>query len=1164
MKKVVKSYWRSLITIAMGLTLVFAGLGLSFGGGATAPGEVYAAEDVSEGIASKQDAKQAGDKVNEEITAEGFILLKNENKALPLAADAKITVFGRNSISPVVGLGGSSGGAGGGRGVDAILTEAGFSVNTAMRTFYSGLTGTGEINGRPGNPGINTTNHGLATGETVISRYTDTVKNSFASFQDAAVVVFSRMGGEGFELPRTSYSGGSSTSGVSPGRESNTEHYLSLDKNERDLLKAIKNDWGFTRTVVLINSGNAMELGFLNDPDFGVSAAMIVGHTGGTGMNSLGKVLKGEVNPSGKTVDIFPKDFKKDPVWFNFGNNLSHAGSGSGIGYLTSTGGSASGNGIMYKEGIYMGYRYYETRAFTETAATWYDDNVVYPFGHGLSYTNFKWELVSSAAGGALTESQAINVDVKVTNEGTVAGKEVVQLYYSAPYKDGGIEKSHVVLGAFEKTGLLQPGASQTLRLTLTPKDMASWDMAAGNYVLEDGTYTLYAGKNSHAWADTAALKVTYTLGSKITFGKSSTGYDYKNQFQESTDYMNGKTVSRQNFAGTVPTAFPTAAERTVSASNWATALNVAFDSDANMRTNDAGKPWEVSTMPTLNAPNGIMLSDLYGIPASDPKWGQFLDQLTVAEMRAIVGSGGFACGKPINRLGVLAVECPDGPFGFTGHSGNNSNGSLSLSIGNATCQYASPTIVASTWNKSLAERQGLAIGNEGLMHGLTGIYAPGMNQHRSPFAGRNSEYYSEDGHLSGKIGAAVVRGMQRKGVIPFVKHFFLNDQETSRDAGGGLLTWANEQTLREVYLETWRLAVEEGGALGMMAAFNRVGRERCSSSYAILTEVLRNEWGFNGAVVTDWDGDANRNHMIRAGGDLVLNADSKPADVPGNTTHVAALRKASHHTMYAVANSNGAVNYRHPLKASVGVNNPEGADNYLDLKPRMTIMKQGFATLTWTGTGDLPQGLTYNATTGVISGKVAASELGKQFTFTTEVQYNGTRWGTNVFTITVVDSVIPDNQKTEEVEPPPPPPPANVPTAPQNFAANPGDGKVTLSWAAPSSDGGSPITKYEVSSDNGSTFTTASSSTGHTFTGLTNGTAYTFMVRAVNANGNGATATKSATPEKGGGCNGCGTVTDAGSFGGMMMGGGLLLASLGLLFFVTSAYGKKRPVKAN
>ena len=881
---------------------------------------------------TKAEVFAAAREFNKSIAEEGIVMLKNDelsdgSKSMPLASGARISVFGKNSVDLVYGGSGSS--ANNPETPTSLydaLTDAGFVVNDTMKSFYeSSASGSG----RPAPPAMGQILAGFPTGETDVDDYTDAVTSSYSQYNDAALVVISRMGGEGFDLPRTmkqasngSYVSESAWTSTTPvdGARSIDDHYLQLDQYETDMINEACEH--FDNVIIVLNSSAPLELGFLDDPahyayNENIRGALWLGNPGGTGIYALGEILNGTVNPSGRLVDTYSRDFRNDPTWNNFGNNMEYLGNMYMLnGQLSAR---ASYYQVQYEEGIYVGYRYYETRGYTEMQAgnaDWYGDNVVYPFGYGLSYTTFDWQLgdLSAASGSTIGADDEITVEVTVTNTGDKAGKEVVQLYYSAPYTAGQTEKAHVVLGAFAKTDMLYPASeagegkpnSQTVTLTFKVRDMASYDYSDADkdtntgYEVDGGTYHIYVGRNAHdAWAGDG-FDITYTVPGE--------GYNYKtdsateNEIVNLFDDVSGKItqyLSRNNWSGTWPTML-TEADRNV---------DQAFIDSLTYTTNDAGQPWEETEMPTTGASGDVKFYQLVGVDYDDPLWDSLLDQLTVDEMATMIGQGNYNTGA-IMSIDKPKTTDPDGPAGFT------------LFMGDPTvydtCWYACECLIAATWNVDIARGMGEMIGNEGLVGNqagdgrpYSGWYAPAVNIHRSQFSGRNWEYYSEDGFLSGKMAANVIQGAKSKGVYCYVKHFALNDQETSRDAGG-VLTWANEQTMREIYFKPFEMSVKEGGTTAIMSSFNRIGTVWAGGDYRLLTQLLRDEWGFRGMVVTDYNlmlsgGYMLPDQMIRAGGDINLSQDGKPStDAASLTaTQVASLRRATKNVLYTVANSN-------------------------------------------------------------------------------------------------------------------------------------------------------------------------------------------------------------------------------------------------------------------
>lgn len=948
---------------------------------------------------SAQDALKRANDLNQKIVEEGIVLLKNENKGLPLKAGTKVSVFGKNSVDPFYGGGGSASGADG-SGLGGVkyynlydsLANAGFTVNPALKAFYEDDSKSGK--GRDGGSG--TGQVATLTGETPVASYDEALKGTFKDYNDAAIVVISRAGGEGADLKTNYTSAVAGRSDYNNNKDAATgDHYLELDDNEEAMIAMAKQS--FKNVVVVLNIATSFELGELKE-DTGINSILWLGFPGGSGINALGKVLNGEVNPSGRLVDIYSKDFKKDPTFANFANNYTSS-------YTTESGGRTGINFVEYDEGIYIGYRYYETRGFVE-GGTWYEDNVVYPFGYGLSYTTFEKEVKFLTK--TLDKDGTIEADVTVTNTGSVAGKEVVQMYYSAPYTDGEIEKSHIVLGAFEKTDIIQPGMSQTVRVSMKVRDMASYDYNDANangitgYELDEGEYTIYVGDGSHVWADADAAKKVYELGDDVHYKTDAvTGYEVKNQFDYMSEYFNGdsdevwgghsRVMSRSDFEGTFPQA-PTADEAKISGDEQAKATYSAATPEY-----DKGQPWYTDKMPTYQTTRKTKISatKLVGLDFDDKRWDAFMDQLTLEDMRDLIVKGYFTT-NPIDDLDVPMSITPDGPTGFVQGSGHNW-------VGN-TCSYASPILVASTWNKELALKMGEAVGDEGIWGGegasrsstgvkggYNGWYAPGNNIHRSPFSGRNFEYYSEDPMLAGAICANVVKGAQSKGVFVMLKHFALNDQEQNR---GDLATWANEQTVREIYLKAFETSVKDGGATGMMSAFNRFGHTWAGGSYSVLTEVLRNEWGFDGLVITDWvNGFMRADLMIRAGNDLWLaNGNDRTLAISGaalTPTHVAAMRRAAKSVLYTVINSNAMNRLGDRYTAEHYAADVFSKD--LGAKDRGAALSYDAKSAVYTGyeyvLDGAPKGITINKSTGAISGTIAKDAIAGDYKMTVSLK---------------------------------------------------------------------------------------------------------------------------------------------------------------------------------
>ena len=536
---------------------------------------------------------------------------------------------------------------------------------------------------------------------------------------------------------------------------------------------------------------------------------------------------------------------------------------------------------VNYVEGIYVGYKFYEAAAAEGLID--YDATVQYPFGYGLSYTTFTQEM------GPISESNGtITFDVTVTNTGEVAGKDVIQVYYNPPYTNGGIEKASANLIAFDKTDMLEPGASQTLTISFDVEDMASYDTyGAGAYVLEAGDYAISINSDAH----TVIASQTYNVPTTITYGdtspRSTDAVAASNQFA----FAEGDVtyLSRAN-------GFANYAEATAAPTNFTMdeETKATFYNNSNYDPNEFNNADDV--MPTTGAKNGLKLEDLRGVDYDDPQWDELLDQMTVSEMDTLIAIGGYQT-SAINSIGkVQTIDC-DGPASIN----NNFTGKGSIG-------FPAAVMIAATWNVDLANDFGERIGKMADEMGVSGWYAPAMNTHRSAFAGRNFEYYSEDGVLGGNMAANAILGAQEHGVYAYMKHFALNDQETNRC--GMLCTWANEQSIREIYLKPFEIAVKDGGCQAVMSSFNYIGTTWAGACDELLNNVLRDEWGFQGFVLTDYFGVygyMDSDQAIRGGTDCMLVAyDTETNHVTDTTsaTSVLAMRQACKNILYTTVNS--------------------------------------------------------------------------------------------------------------------------------------------------------------------------------------------------------------------------------------------------------------------
>lgn len=863
---------------------------------------------------NKAEAFANAQEVNLKLAEEGFVLLKNENAALPMNKGARISVFSKNSVNLSYGGSGSGGfDTSNNKNLYESLNDAGFVTNPTLKRFYESSQ-SGPVRTANSSDLDNGDNQKIATAETPQSKYTDAVKNSYADYSDAALVVITRIGGEGFDLPRYQ---GDSEGAVSP-----DSHYLELDQNEIDLLTAVT-DGTFKRVVVVFNTPSSFEATFLKDSAYAafadkIDAAVWIGFTGSNGITALGEILNGDVNPSGRLVDTWAADFTKNPSFVNFGT-----------GCLPDTTDKYDGGmyySVDYEEGIYVGYRYYETRGETD-GEDWYNANVVYPFGYGLSYTTFDWT-VGDASASEIELGTAITVPVTVKNTGSVAGKEVVQLYASAPYTLGGIEKAHKVLVGFAKTKLLQPGESETVTVSFDPYSASSYDYRDANsngfsgYELEAGEYTLYVSRNAHESEKAIALN----LAADVQIGTDpTTDSEVVNRYTDSEDFLDSDwqldaMLSRADWEGTWPT--PQTAQQHAGTDR----LYEEIRSEEHNNPTDFDSeeyPW-FGEEPTLTLRDLLPSAEAEGyepvVSYDDERWEELMMGCDEEEMIALINNGAYHT-LAMESVGLPATIHGDGPSGFTCF--------MSKEQVNGTCQYVSEPVMASTWNINLMNELGEAIGEEGTIgdkatgQPYSSIYAPGVNIHRSPFGGRCSEYFSEDPFISGMMGAAEVQGIQSRGVLPTVKHFVANEQETHRSIGGDL-SWLSEQALREIYLKPFEYTVKLGETRGIMTSFNRIGTRWTGGDYRLLTEILRNEWGFNGLVICDFNTIPQYmipRMMFYAGGSIDLATQQSAMWTDCDTSDAGdaiVLMRAVKDVMYALVNSNAmnaeVIGYNPPI----------------------------------------------------------------------------------------------------------------------------------------------------------------------------------------------------------------------------------------------------------
>ena len=837
------------------------------------------------------DTYAAGLEMNKELEREGIVLLKNENQSLPLSK-GKVNVFGEHASNMIYnGSGSAAGSAEGAVTIKEGLEAAGLEVNESLWSYIEENSKSAtDTSVHEGNE-VDISNYPI--NEMSVDNYTGEYSfENLKSYSDTAIVVIGRVGGEGQDLPRTGYG------------EDGSASYLELSQNEKNLLKGLK-DNGF-HTIVLVNTSYAMELGFLDSQEYGVEAALWVGGPGIAGATSIGDVLTGIITPSGRLVDTYAYDLTTQSTYYTSDYNYY---------YSTENPDKILAGFSNYSENIYVGYRWYET---ADAEGYWndvsneygqgYEGVVQYPFGYGLSYTSFTQEIESVDV-----KNEIVNFTVKVTNNGDkYSGKDVIQIYTEAPYTDGGIEKSKVVLSAFEKTKELAPKESDTYTLTVDLEDIASYDKNAANgsgaYILEQGDYNFYLSNNAHSWAETdlTDMKKTYVYHQEediVYVGDAKRTSDQtvaENQFKNSENDI--IELSRaDSFANAGEAVFSEIPDIGISKEDEIYNLVVTQASAAGEFQDEIGN---IET----GTDKKYTMSDMAGVPYDDEKWDKFISQMSIDDMKTLIGTGGWSTAA-IESIGKDKTKDIDGPFGLSNFVQNELGNSE-----NSCVSYCSEVVTASTWNKELVKKFGEMVGNEGNATGVSGWYAPGANLHRSSFSGRNSEYYSEDSYLSGTMCANMVEGALSKGLYVYVKHFAFNDQEANRTNKENC--WMSEQTAREIYLKPFEMAVKDGGATGLMASYMWFDGQWCGGNYNLMTNVVRNEWGFHGAVITDAmdplaDFYMDLNRGIRTGltqGLSMTGGDGLIKDTDDANT-VIALRNAAHDNLYAAANSNAMNN---------------------------------------------------------------------------------------------------------------------------------------------------------------------------------------------------------------------------------------------------------------
>ena len=849
------------------------------------------------GTITEETSAKATELVNE-ITADGVVLAKDEDGILPVASGSKLNVFGWASTNPCYG-GTGSGALNTAYPVTDLLTglhDAGIETNEELSKFYTDY--------KADRPSVGMVAQDWTLPEPNVSLYTDEMMENAKAFSDTAMVVITRVGGEGADLPTdmasvvdgswirrvaqaygsergTAYYNGTYDDSLNEGNDwDKGDHFLQLSNREEDLLDLVTAN--FDNVILVYNGANAFQMDFLKDyPQ--IKGVLLCPGTGQSGFEGFGKVVSGEVNPSGRTVDTYVSNLKNAPWWNNFGDfkytNTEELNSDSS--FFDPEGTTPSF--VNYVEGIYVGYKFYETAA--DEGLINYDDEVVFPFGYGLSYTSFTKEM-----SGITNDGTSLNFTVTVTNTGSVAGKDVVEIYSNPPYTNGGIEKSSANLLDFAKTSELAPGESQTIEFSIPVEDLASYDYQTnGCYVLEAGDYVISANDDSHNVADSQ----TYTVASDIVYNESnkrgSDAVAATNEF----DFAEGEITYLSRADGFANYAEATAAPATYEMTDEQKA---AFDNahtytEAGYQNDDDANAADITT----GAKNGLKLVDLRGVDYNDAKWDQLLDQMTIDEMQQTIGFGGYQTAAVSSIEKVRTNDC-DGPASIN----NNFTGVGSVG-------FPAATLIGMTWDKDLAYAFGDSIGEMADEMDTSGWYGPAMNIHRTAFAGRNFEYYSEDGVLSGRMASNAILGAQEHGVYAYMKHFALNDQEGNRTSMAA--TWSNEQAIREIYLKPFEISVKDADCHAVMSSFNYIGTRWAGGCKELLKNVLRGEWGFVGFVETDYFGVygyMTADQGVRNGSDLMLcttGNDFNTVTVLTNSSKQA-LREASKNILYTVVNS--------------------------------------------------------------------------------------------------------------------------------------------------------------------------------------------------------------------------------------------------------------------
>ncbi len=855
-------------------------------------------------FASVEEMTDRGLELCRQVEAEGAVLLMN-NGALPLAEGSKVSTLSSSSVNLVYGGTGSGNvDASKADSFKAALEKSGLVVNPVLWDFYS--TGAGKNYNRSAGAGESAVLMGQASiAEVPMDVYPEEVKNSIGEYGDAVIVTFSRVGGEGYDLEFVDY------------------NYLALDENERAMMEyasSLKAEGKIKSIIVLINTSNALQLDFLKDNPYHVDACLWIGGLGISGTNAVTDILAGKVNPSGSLVDTYCYDNLSSPAMQNFVPTVYEGYDGKNIP-------STAKSYMIYQEGIYVGYKYYETRYEDYVMGTGnagdyaYGDDVAFPFGFGLSYSTFDY---SDMAVVYNPETDQFEVTLTITNSGDMAGKETVQIYSQSPYteydKANGVEKPSVALCGFTKTGIIQPGASETVTVYVDKRDLASYDpYGAGTYILDAGDYYLTAATDAHNAVNNVltakGCTVENTEGRMDADGDASLTYLWTQEAFDAETYsasLNGTPITNQLsdadlnlYEGNEDTVVYLS--RSDWEGTWPTEiLKLALTEQMIKELQDVQydpADYDRPIMPRLGADNGLTLFDMIGLDYDDPQWSKLLDQLTFDEMVSMIGDS-FHWRMPVLSVNAPGTRDENGPQGLTaGLIGSDA------SQMDATA-FTSEDVMAATFNTDLMYEVGNMIGNNCLWADVVCLYGPGANIHRTPYAGRNFEYYSEDGFLSGEMGGAEVKGIQDKGVDVVMKHFALNDCEQDRL---GQAAWVNEQTAREIYLKAFQKSLEECGGNGVMTAYTRWGTTWSGGNYGLMTGIMRNEWGNKGMSITDnvLVTYCNGVDGVMAGGVTTYDAmlpyvTNQLPNYENDAVIVTAMREAAHHNLYALANSSG------------------------------------------------------------------------------------------------------------------------------------------------------------------------------------------------------------------------------------------------------------------